>query len=99
MKTYDIKHIVYHVLVAIYFIWFIVFGILQVFALHSFYEGFNLQLKKILFTWIFLNLFMGTALFIVIWQFGRKAMLWRIIFYAYWFMLASSVTTVLIIMS
>jgi len=97
VKKYDIKHIVYHALVAIYFIWLVVFAMLLVMALNSYFTGFNMSLSKMLLTWIFLNLFMGTVLFVVIQKFGRQTVLSRIILYGYFVMTASSITTVLII--
>jgi len=97
MKNYDIKHVAYHVLVAIYFIWFAVCGFLLATTLNTYYTGFNLQLIKMLLTWIFLNLFMGTALFIVIQQFKKQTLLSRIILYGYFLITAACITTVLII--
>ena len=97
MKSYDIKHIAYHVLVALYFIWFAIFGTLLALALSSYFNAASIQFTKVLLTWICLNLFMGTALFIVIQQFKRQNVLSRIILYGYFLMAAASVTTVLII--
>lgn len=91
-------HIAYHALVALYFIWFVVFAVLQIMALNNYYGGANPQLNKILLAWILLNLFMGTALLIVIQKFGRRLLLSRVVFYSYFFMAASSVTTVFIIL-
>ncbi len=97
MKRYDLKHVAYHALVAIYFIWFAVFAVLLVLALNNHYGALNMQLTKILLTLIFLNLFMGTALFLVIQQFRRRSVLSRLIFYSYFFMAAASVSVAIMI--
>jgi hypothetical protein len=97
MKNYDIKHILYHVLVAIYFIWVPVFAVLLGMSVKSSFDGAGVQLIKILLVWIMVNLVMGTALFVVMQQFHKKTILSRIIFYSYFILAAASVTTVLII--
>ncbi|KOS05919.1 hypothetical protein AM493_07645 [Flavobacterium akiainvivens] len=97
MKNYDVKHIAYHVLVAIYFIWFAVFAILLSLALNNYYGVANLQLSKLLLTLIGLNLFMGTALFLVLQQFRKQTVLARVLFYGYFFLTSASLTTVLIV--
>lgn len=97
MKNYDIKHIAYHVLVAIFFIWVVVYATLLILALNNYYSGLNPQFSKIALTWIALNFFMGTALFIVIVQFKKQTVLSRIIMYSYFVMAATSLTTVLIL--
>ncbi len=97
MKNYDIKHIAYHVLVALFFIWIVVYATLIYLTLGNYYSGRNLQLSKIALSWIALNFFMGTALFIVIGQFRKQTVLSRAIRYGYFVMAAASVTTVLIL--
>jgi hypothetical protein len=98
MKNYDVKHIAYHALVAIYFIWFLVFAMLLAVSLGNYYGEHNRQLTKILMAWIFLNLVMGTALFIVIQQFRKQTALSRVIVFGYFLMVAASVTVVLILL-
>jgi hypothetical protein len=97
MTNYDVKHIAYHVLIAIFFIWVIVYAALLYLTLNNYYAGGNPQLSTIALSWIALNFFMGTALFIVIRQFRKQTTLSRIIFYCYFFMAAASLTTVLIL--
>ncbi|KGO92863.1 hypothetical protein [Flavobacterium subsaxonicum] len=99
MKTYDVKHIAFHVLVALYFIWLPVFGVLLAFALTNTLDAESLSLSKIFLTWIFLNLLMGSALFAVIQLFQKKDLLAKIIRFSYMAMAVISVTITVIIVT
>jgi pheromone shutdown protein TraB len=97
MKRIDVKHIAYHVLVGVYFVWLLVFGALIAMALlHALGNG-NRELSKILMMWMFFNLVMGTVLFIVIRLFRTNNILSRIILYTYCLMAIAAITSVLII--
>ena len=97
MRKLDVKHIAYHVLVALYFVWLIVFGVLITMALVNALGNINIQLSRVFMLWILFNLVMGTVLFLVIRLFRKENKLYKIIFYTYFFMVAATVTTVLII--
>ena len=99
MKNYDIKHIAFHVLVALYFIWLPVFGVLLYLALNDTLNTANVSLSKIFLTWIFLNLIMGSALFFVIQLFQKKNLVNKIIRVSYITMtvLAITITTVIVL--
>jgi len=96
MRELDVKHVAYHVLVGLYFIWLPVFAILIALTINSTVYMGNMELSKILLLWIFLNLVIGTSLFAVIRLFGRNQKLGKVIVYSYYVMAAASVTTVLI---
>lgn len=97
MKKFDVRHLAFHVLVALYFIWMAVFGTLMGMALvNNFSE--NQTTLSLLFTqWIFMNLIMGTALFLVIRMFRNRTVLDKIIFGSYIFLALASVIVVLLI--
>lgn len=98
MKKIDSRHLVFHVMVALYFIWIVVFGILLGMALVNAYGNNTNQAVGMIFVeWIVANLVMGSALFIVIRLFRNRTLLDRIVFYSYCFMAVSAIATVLII--
>jgi hypothetical protein len=104
MKNYDVRHIAYHVLVGLYFIWVPVFGVLLFLALHNTLAADSvaltvesLSLSKIFLTWIFLNLLMGSALFAVIQLFQQKNLLNKIIRFSFYAIAVVSVTITLLI--
>lgn len=97
MNKLDVRHIAYHVLIGLYFVWLAVFSALIAMALVNFYESHNNDLGRIFMVWILFNLIMGTALYLVIRLFRKKNTLYKMIFYTYFFMVAATVTTVLII--
>jgi len=99
MKKIDFKHAVFHVLVAVYFLWLIVYAVLTFMALSNVYDATNTALNDVFFLWLVLNLFMGTVLFIVIRLFGNKSVLNRVIFYTFIFMLGAGITTIFIVKS
>jgi hypothetical protein len=96
MKAIDYKHVAYHVLVALYFVWFVVFAGLLAMALVHYLNNGNYDLSRALVLWILFNLVMGTVLFIVIRLFRKSHVTGRIILYTYFLMAASSVTVMLI---
>jgi len=97
MKRYDVRHIAFHVLIGIYFVWFFVFAALIAMALMNVLGHGNPALSPVFMLWMFLNLVMGTALFIVIRLFRQETVLNRIVLYTYFLMAAATVTTVLIV--
>ena len=96
MRELDVKHVAYHVLVGLYFIWLPIFAILIALTINSTVYMGNMQLSKILLLWIFLNLVIGTSLFAVIQLFGRQQKLGNIIRYSYFVMAAAAVITVMV---
>jgi hypothetical protein len=100
MKNFDFKHIAFHVLTALYFIWLPVFGILLYMALNNTNVTGNGSsgVANLLLLWVFLNLITGTAVFTVIQLFKSKNLVARFIFYSYFVMVAACVTTVFIVL-
>lgn len=91
MRKIDLKHAVFHVVVGIYFLWLIVYGVLLFMASSNALNEFpNLQLNEVLRLWIILNLIMGTVLFIVIRKFRNRTLLNRVIMYSFVFLLGVS---------
>ena len=83
MRKFDSKHLVFHVLVALYFIWAAVFATLLGMALYNTYKLSDVQLTPLFNEWIFTNLIMGTALFIVIRLFRNRTLLDKVILYSF----------------
>jgi len=96
MRNLDVKHLAYHVLVGLYFIWLPIFIILIALTINSVIYVHNIQLNKVLLLWIFLNLVIGTSLFAVMQLFGYHKKLGKVILYSYFAMAAACVTTVII---
>jgi len=99
MKNYDLKHIAFHVLTGLYFIWLLVFGVLLSMSLNHTFGAGNPQLSKIYLVWIFLNFIMGTSIFMVLRLFRNRTLLGRIIRYSFWAVIIAAVITVFLIMS
>lgn len=97
MKKFDSKHLAFHVLVALYFIWIIVFGVLMYMAIANAYGPANKNLTQLFTEWIFLNLIMGSVLFMVIRVFRNRTVLNKIILFSYILMALASIITVVII--
>lgn len=83
MRKIDFKHTAFHVLVSIYFLWFIVYGVLIGMSLFNVFYEKNAAMNDIFFAWILLNLFMGFVLFIVIRMFKNETLLGKIILYSF----------------
>lgn len=96
MKELDVKHLAYHVLISLYFIWLPVFCILLGLAICTTVYTADLHLGKILLLWVFLNLVIGTSLFAVLRLFDVRRRLDKVVSYSYYIMAAASVTTVMI---
>lgn len=79
MKKIDLKHIAFHVLVGLYFIWLVVFGTLIVITLNNAINNSNPDFIKLLLLWMSLNFIMGILLFIVLRLFRNSTLLGRII--------------------
>lgn len=97
MKKIDYKHIAFHVLIALYFIWLLVFVFLVIMANLYIYGPKNYNLANIFSIWILFNLVMGSALFIVIRMFRKKGRLANFIVYSYWIMAAACIGTVVLV--
>ncbi|AXG75165.1 hypothetical protein DVK85_13380 [Flavobacterium arcticum] len=95
MKKIDYKHIAFHTIVAFYFIWFIIFVILNSMALINAFGVINTILNNILTTLILLNFFMGVALFFVFKLFQNKSVLDKIIRYSFIIASVLSIITIL----
>ena len=99
MRKFDVRHLAFHVLVALYFIWIAVFGTLMGMAVANALDQNQATLSALFTQWIFMNLIMGTALFVVIRMFRNRTLLDKIIFGSYVFLAAASVIVVILIES
>lgn len=99
MKKFDSRHIAFHTLIALYFIWIIVFGVLLGMALANAYGRQDTILTFLFTKWIFMNLIMGSALYIVIRLFRNRTILDKIIFWSFIFMAVASIVIMVIIES
>lgn len=97
MKKLDYRHLTFHILIALYFIWFTVFAILLVSALSNVVQIAGMQLGSIFLQLILFNLIMGTALYIVIKMFREKGLLTKLVHYSYMVLAVGSLVTVFII--
>ena len=97
MKKIDFKHAAFHAVVAVYFLWLIVFTILVSMSLSNALNNINPQLNGVFLLWILLNLFMGTVLFIVIKLFKNKGVINKVITASYVFMFVAGVVALVFI--
>jgi len=95
MKNYDVKHIAYHALVGLYFIWLPIFCVLLWVSGSAAYAATNLQFNRVFLLWILLNYIMGSALFFVIRLFGYKNTINKIVLYSYITMAIAGIATIL----
>ncbi len=84
MKGIDLKHLVYHVLIGLYFVWLALFGVLQYFACTTALADKNSALAGIVLLWLLLNLVLGTTLFLVLRLFNKNNRLQRLVQYSYY---------------
>ncbi|MFL9836366.1 hypothetical protein ABS768_02580 [Flavobacterium sp. ST-75] len=97
MRKLDVKHAAFHVLVAVYFLWVIVIGVLVAMAMYNYINTVDAGLNQVFFKWIIYNFLTGTMLLAVIRMFRQNKNLKKVILYSYTFMLGVSVTTLLMI--
>ena len=97
MKRYDLKHIIFHILIALYSIWVLVYSALIAIVLINTFGPTTIEMKKAFMVWIFLNLLMGSLLFIVIRLYSNRTIINGLVLYSYFIMCAAAVTTVLLI--
>ena len=95
MKTYDVKHIAYHALIGLYFIWLPTFCLLLWASGSATYTSANSQYNRIFLLWIVLNYVMGSSLFFVIRLFGYKNAINTVILYSYITMALAGLGTIL----
>lgn len=99
MKKIDSRHLLFHIVVALYFIWMVVFSILLGMALYTAFGVTNRSLSPLFMEWIVTNLIMGSALFIVIRLFRNRTLLDKIVLYSFCAMAVAGVAVVLLINS
>lgn len=97
MRKIDYKHIAFHTLSAIYYIWIAVFCVLIAMALGNVYGGGSASLSRALLMWILLNIVTGSALFLVLRQFHPRAVVRRFILHTYLFMAVTAIVSVIVI--
>lgn len=97
MRKIDSKHIAFHVLVALYFIWLVVFSVLMGMALANAYGGRDAALTILFTKWIFMNLIMGSALYVSIRLFRNRTLLDKIILGSFVFIAIASIIVVVLI--
>jgi len=99
MKKFDFKHIAFHALLGLYFIWLIVFGTLLVLAVNNIINNGSPEIAKLLLIWISLNFIMGICLFIVLRLFRNRTILGRIILYTFTGIAIAALVIVITLMS
>lgn len=92
MKNLDYRHTAFHILIALYFIWLVVFAVLNGMAMVNYYGYTNPQLGSMLFSLLALNLFMGIILFIVIRMFRDRTLLNKVVTYSFAFIAGMGLT-------
>lgn len=97
MPRIDYKHIAFHVLVALFFIWAAVFGALVTLSLTNTLGGANTAIDELFLPLMGLNLLMGTVLVIVIRLFRNRSLLNKIITYTFGVITAASLVAVILI--
>ena len=95
-RKIDKKHIAFHVLVAVYFIWALIFCTLIGTAITAYSTG-KLELANILGNWLLANLAMGSLLYIVIKMFRYKTRLLKGITVSYFVLATLSIIAQVII--
>lgn len=93
----DKKHVAFHVLVAVYFIWALVFSALIGLAVANTYGMENPQMSIILGNWLLANLAMGSLLYIVIKMFRYKTTLLKAITVSYFVLATISIIAQVVI--
>lgn len=86
MKEIDAKHLAYHVLIGLYFVWLSLFFVLQFMAYNAIINEADTALGRLLLLWLSLNLVIGTSLFLVIKLFGKRQVLYRVVSGSYYVM-------------
>ncbi|MFP9113763.1 hypothetical protein ACLI1A_07455 [Flavobacterium sp. RHBU_3] len=83
MKQIDAKHLAYHTLLGMYFLWLAVFSTLLGLFVNNVLEHNFGQICKLLLLWILLNSVIGTSLYMVIRLFSKKGWLYRFVLFSY----------------
>ncbi|MXN89917.1 hypothetical protein GR160_01645 [Flavobacterium sp. Sd200] len=99
MKNLDLKHLAFHVLVGLYFIWLAVFGILLYITFDSILANSNENASRLLLMWVSLNFVMGTSIYMVIRLFRNRTVLAKVIFYSYAVVAIIAVATVFLLLN
>lgn len=97
MRKIDSKHIAFHALVALYFIWVVVFSTLLGMALVNAYGPHDVTLTFLFTKWIFMNLITGSALYIVIRLFRNRTLLDKIVLWSFIVMAIAAIVVVVLI--
>lgn len=98
MVRFDSRHTAFHVLIGLYFIWLAVYTALIGMTLVNTFGDTNPALNRLFMIWIFFNVLMGTALFLVIRLFGSSnALLSNVILYSYSVLALLSIAVVLLV--
>ncbi len=95
MKKVDYRHIAFHMLIALYFIWAFVFTALLAMAVINTYNLASPQLVSAFMVWIFFNLIMGTALLLVIRLFRNRKAVTKVIYYSYFLLAFASIAIII----
>lgn len=94
MKNYDLKHIAFHTLIGLYFIWLCVFCILIYIAANTIIQNGGAGVAKLFLVWVSSNFVMGTALYMVLRLFRNRTLLGKVIMYSY---CATAVATLVVV--
>lgn len=95
-KKIDSRHIAFHVLVAIYFIWAIIFSALIGMTIANFFSKVSASIVPMLETWLLLNFVMGSVLFMVIKLFRQKVVIMKAIRWSYFTLAITAIVIVII---
>jgi hypothetical protein len=94
MRNFDLKHIAFHALIGLYFIWLCVFSVLLYMSLSELFGRNTPQLSKIYSIWISLNIIMGTSLFLVIRLFRNPGLIGRVVKFTYFFAVLAAIIAI-----
>lgn len=83
MKEIDAKHLAYHTLLGLYFLWLAIFSTLLLLYVNSLVTTGTGQICRLLLLWILLNVVIGTSLFMVIRLFNNKGWLFKFVIITY----------------
>ena len=96
MRQFDGRHLIFHVLIALYFIWLLLYASLIGITLYNLLNLGDAKITRVFLVWIAFNLFMGTVLFIVIRLYREQVRAGKFVLYSYSAMALLSVATILL---
>ncbi len=92
----DKRHIAFHVLTALYFIWLLLYISLVVITLLNVFGSADASLAAVLEIWLMLNFIMGAMLFIVISFYKNRSPLFTFIMYSFGSITVTAILTLIL---